>query len=948
MIRGAFLTALALLLPLAAPARDWTHYAADARSSKYSPLEQIDAENFHKLRVIWRWRPPDRSVLQHHATVQDNRYRSTPIVIDGVLYASSPLGIVTALDAATGVVLWNFDPESWRVPGWYPSMHRGVAYWRADDRARVVFGTNSAYLYSLDAATGTPDPAFGDGGRVDLTLGLDRPVDRSQYGFISPPIIVGDVIVVGSSIADIDARDTPPGDVRGFDKHTGEQLWTFHTIPRAGEPGVETWADSSWQQQGGANVWSMMSADEELGYVYLPVSTPSGDFYGGDRPGDNLYADSIVCLDAATGERVWHFQLIHHGIFDYDPPAAPVLLDLPRADGSVRKIVVQVTKQAFAYVFDRVNGEPIWPIVEMPVPPSTVPGEQSAPTQPVPSWPKPFDLQGLRPDDLIDFTPALRAEALELAAAHDFGPLFTPPSERGTIMIPGLLGGADWAGAVANPRTGMLYVPSHTIPFLLYLQKSERGFRSRRSSVPGPQGLPLTRPPYGRITAIDMHSGEHRWMQAVGRGPVDHPALSSLQLEDLGWNTRIFAFATPTLLISASDDPRTFEMVNAGDSYFVDPEPVLRAWTLDTGMPVGEVALPGNAVAGPITYEAGARQFIVVPLGDGVERPTELAALALPQPDDALPPQGDDREDASHEAYYEALRVLDVGDLEALDALLARHRSLVHAKGFLDSFYMYPALRGTSLLHHTIGHPRAALPANSLALTRVLLDHGADPDAINHYGLTALEMAVDAAQLDWTGRRDSLVSLLLDHGASPNLHRGKMLWSAVVDRDTVLAHLLVERGAEIDLRLAAGLGLLDHVKAFFDAAGQPTEAANRLYRSRSDTTLTAQQVVDEALNFAAYGGHHKTADFLLEMGADPNGMAGGWWSWDTNSTALHKAVMAGKPNMMRFLVLRGADPMAIDVGWQQTPYQWSMYTDNAEVQALARELEQSHQAQPEE
>ena len=936
-----------LLLSASAPAQDWTHYAGDARSTKYSTLDQIHAGNFHKLRVIWRWRPLDRTILEQHADIQSNRYRSTPIVIDEVLYASSPLGIVTALDAATGAVLWHFDPESWRVPGWYPSMHRGVAHWRettpeGETTARIVFGTNSAYLYSLDAATGTPDPSFGEGGRVDLTLGLDRPVDRSVYGFISPPIIVGNVIVVGSSIADVDRRDTPPGDVRGFDKRTGEQLWVFHTIPHAGEPGVETWADSSWHQQGGANVWSMMSADEELGYVYLPVATPSDDFYGGDRPGDNLYADSIVCLKAATGERVWHFQLVHHGLFDYDPPAAPVLLDLPHDDGTEQRIVVQVTKQAFAYVFDRVTGTPIWPIVETPVPPSTIPGEHSASTQPIPSWPKPFDLQGLRPDDLIDFTPSLRAEALEIVSAHDFGPLFTPPSERGTIMLPGLLGGADWVGAIADPATGMLYVPSHTIPFLLYLRKSSEGYASQRAAITGPEGLPLTRPPYGRLTAIDLRTGSHRWMRAVGRGPVDHPRLRALSLPNLGWNARTFALATPTLLFSAADDPRTFEMVHAGDGYFVNPEPVLRAWHLDTGAPVGTVPLPGNATASPITYGADGRQFIAVPLGDGAGRPTELVALALPRRGEPLPPQGDRRSDATHPAYYKALRALDAGDLNRLDKLLSKHKDLVHAQGFLDTFYLYPALRGSPLLHLTAGHPRAALPANSLALSRLLLTHGADPDAVNHDGLTALDLALNAPQLDWANRRDSLVTLLLDSGADPNRHAGKILWSAVVARDTTLAHLLVERDADLDLRLAAGLGLIKTVPRFFDDAGLPTADANRLHRSNPDTLLTDQQIIDEALNFAAYGGHEETVDFLLEKGADPNGLAGQWWPWDANSTPLHKAVMAQDAAMIRYLCDRGADPTIRDRRWEETPHQWSLYFDDTEIPALLLEIEQAH------
>ena len=951
MRKTAYALALALLTlsTLAANAQDWTHYGSDAHSTKFAPLDQINADNFHKLRVIWHWRPPDEKILKENSSAFTNRYRSTPIAIDGTLYASSPLGIVSAIDAATGQVLWDFDPASWQVEGWYPSMHRGVAYWGSGDTKRVVFGTNSAYLYSVDAITGLPDAAFGDSGRVDLTLGLDREVDRQYYGFISPPIIVGDVIVVGSSIADMSGkRDLPPGDVRGFDKNTGEQLWTFHTIPRAGEFGVETWADSSWHNHGGANVWSMMSADEELGYVYLPVSTPSNDFYGGERLGDNLFGDSIVCLNGATGERVWHFQLIHHGIWDYDPPAAPLLMDI-EVDGKAIKAVVQVSKQGFAFVFDRVSGEPVWPILEMPVPKSKAEGEESSPTQPMPSWPKPFDRQGLRPDDLIDFTPELRAAALEIIKDYEYGPLFTPISEKTTIFMPGLLGGADWVGAIAHPETGMLYIPSHTIPFGLALIKNEdedatSAYRSRRSSVNGPEGLPLTKPPYGRITAIDLNTGEHAWMRAIGRGPLDHPALKELGLkEDLGWNTRIFAIATSTLLLTASDDPRTFEMVFAGKGHFVDPEPYLRAWDLKTGAKIGAVDLPGNAVASPITYMADGRQYVVVPLGDGEARPTELVALALPRKGDDLPPQGKKRTDAEHKAFYTAASALDAGDLKSLEKLLKKHDELANARGYLDPYYMYPAFRGASLLHHVTGSPwRVPLPANALDAARLLIAHGADPNAVTLDSLTTIDLALDAAQLRWADKRDSLITLLLDNGADPNHNKGKMLWDALVGRDKDLANTLAEKGAKTDLRFAAGLGRIDQMQTFFDAEGKLTPEANSLYRTNPDTVLSEQQILDEALNFAVYSGYQEAVVFMLEKGADPSGFAGYWWGWDWNSTPMHKAVDSADVEMLRLLYKHGADPTIKEERWHETAYEWSTYYDNKEVQDALKEIEEEY------
>jgi quinoprotein glucose dehydrogenase len=432
-----------------------------------------------------------------------------------VLYTSTPLGLVAALDAETGVELWTFDPQAWKDRGWFTSLHRGVAYWSDGDDERILFGTTSAYLYSLDARTGLPDPAFGDSGRVDLTRGLRRPIRRSQYAVVSPPIVCRDVLVVGSSVPDV---------------RSGAQKWVFETIPQEeGAYGRETWGADSWKDFGGVNVWSMMSADQDLGYVYLPVSTPSNDFYGGERPGDNLFGDSIVCLNAGTGERVWHFQITHHGLWDYDPPAAPILVDI-EVEGRPIKAVVQVTKQAQAFVFDRITGAPVWPIVEVPVPASRADGEIASPTQPFPSWPLPFDLQGLRIDDLIAFTPELRRRAIEQVGRYEYGPLYTPPSERGTILLPGLRGGASWVGAAADPLTGVLYVPSHTMPFMAVLTRADDPqspsaySTNHRHNVKGPDGLPLTRPPYGRLTAIDLNTGEHLWKQVWGAAlPTTRP-----------------------------------------------------------------------------------------------------------------------------------------------------------------------------------------------------------------------------------------------------------------------------------------------------------------------------------------------------------------------------------------------------------------------------------------
>jgi quinoprotein glucose dehydrogenase len=616
---------------------DWTHYAADAAATKYAPLDQINPTNFNRLEIVWRYLAPDADIASSHGLGHSNN-RGTPLVVGGVLYYGSPFNILCAVDARSGKEKWTFDPQVWRQRSGFLGNSRGIAYWEKDGTRRLFYGTGNARLYAVDADNGKPDPRFGQEGSIDLTQGLRRSVDSRRYGVTSPPAVCRDVVIVGSAIHDWRFRTPPeytsPGDVRGFDARTGKLLWTFHTIPQDGEHGNKTWENDAWKRYGAANVWAAMAVDEGLGYVYLPVSTPSHDFYGGERPGDNLFGESLVCLDARTGERVWHFQLVHHGLWDYDPPAAPVLLDI-RVAGRPIKAVAQVTKQGFCYVFDRTNGKPVWPIEEQPVPQSKVKGEKSAPTQPFPTRPAAFDRQGLAEDDLIDFTPQLRREALTLIADFDYGPLYTPPSLNGTITLPGLVGGADWAGAASHPGKGLLFVPSHTIPSLLWLQAPRWGRAAyseyagyTRDHIDGPRGLPLTKPPYGRITAIDLNSGEHLWMQPVGRGPADHPLLRPLDLPDLGWPNRHFIIATDALLLVGAQDPR--DLGSSHNAYPIDPEADLRAYDLDTGDLVGRIDLPGNAYGNPMTYMAGGRQFIVVPIGNH-NNPPELVGLALPQ-----------------------------------------------------------------------------------------------------------------------------------------------------------------------------------------------------------------------------------------------------------------------------------------------------------------------------
>lgn len=642
--------------------RDWLYHGGDPGSTKFSPLAQVNADNVSQLEIAWRWESPDNALRATHPKLAPPfLHEATPIAAGGVLYVSTSYSLAAAIDAATGTTLWTFDPGTWKrnalrsteapadegIPTIWGFVHRGLSYWRRGNVARVYLATGDGYLISLDAATGRPDSAFGDNGTVDLTVGLSRPVTRPArgkltYGVSSPPIVCGGVLVVGSNISDGIAKfNGPPGDVRGFDLRTGVQRWRFNTIPQDGEFGSDTWADGSWKTHGNANVWSLMSCDPELSYVYLPVTTPAHDYYGGDRPGDNLFSESIVALDARTGRRAWHFQLTHHGLWDYDPPAAPVLGDI-QVDGRVVKAVIQVTKQGFAFVFDRATGVPVWPIEERPVPTAgAAPGEHPSPTQPFPTVPAPFERQGVIPENLIDFTPELAREALAIIQAYRHGPLYTPPSEQGTLVLPGRTGGANWSGAAFDPRTGVLYVPSQTMVDLYQLKPPgfESDFRFMRAGgayAEGPQGLPLTKPPYGRLTAIGLsQGGKNLWVEPVGDGPKDHPALRHLDLAALGSPRFRFPLVTAGGLLFLSEGRaagredewwgyQSKETVAALEQSF------LRAYDKTNGKLLWKYQLPGPASALPMTFSRHGKQFVVVAVGGMGIWKEELIALALP------------------------------------------------------------------------------------------------------------------------------------------------------------------------------------------------------------------------------------------------------------------------------------------------------------------------------
>ena len=663
----SFLAALAVLPPSgvrvaaqSAPrGADWRAYAGTNASAKYSPLDQINKDTVKNLRVVWRQSATPVDARRGANAPAPTNYQHTPLMVGGLLYMSAGNGSVVALDAVTGKVAWSEEaaPNPGPVqrgdvirhddPG-QPGIivvsgrawaSRGLAYWTDARDARVITVVGQS-LVTLNAKTGQRYPDFGEAGRVDLTKGYDRPAESYRWG--GPPLVVGDVIVVGG-IATAGGRPLP-GDVRGYDVRTGKLLWTFHTIPRPGEFGNDTWQNGSWDRAGAAGVWSSMSADDELGYIYLPVESATsqaqaGDYYGGQRPGANLFEDGLVCLDAKTGKRIWHFQFIHHGLWDWDTPASPNLVEIT-VDGRTIKAVAQVTKQGFVYVFDRATGTPVWPIEERPVPRGDVPGEWYAPTQPYPSKPPAYEPQDVTASDVVDFTPQLREEALKIISQYRYGSLFTPPSigdsrpggTRGTIQRLGTVA-TTWNGAGVDPETGILYVPSVQNPAIIELVKSNDA-KSEWITNPlgvaygpyleGPRGLPTPfKPPYGRLTAIDLNKGSIVWSVANGNGPRDHPAIKHLKLPPLGQGGRVSPLVTKTMVFlgEGGNDGVAGLPPGGGGKMF-------RAYDKASGKVIWEMELPGGTTGAPMTYMINNKQYIVVAAG-WKDTPGELIALAV-------------------------------------------------------------------------------------------------------------------------------------------------------------------------------------------------------------------------------------------------------------------------------------------------------------------------------
>ena len=621
---------------------EWPYVGADQAHTKYSGLADINRSNVRDLEIAWQWDPDEMPLPEHNA--RPGSFEATPLMIDDTLYLPTMYSRVVALDADTGAEKWVFDPKVYEhgphaSPGGFK--HRGLAFWRDGDDLHLFVG-GRLWLYAVDARTGRPVEGFGDNGRVLLTEGQGREVASHVFDQSSPAVVYDDLVIVGSYIPDrVQRRFDTPGSVQAFDVRTGERRWMFFTVPQSNDAfGADTWEDQSWRYTGHANVWGLMSVDEERGLLYAPTSTPSTDYWGGRRVGANLFAESLLCLDARTGERQWHFQAVHHGLWDYDFSAPPNLVTIT-VDGRTIDAVAQVSKQGFTYVFDRVTGAPVWPIEERPVDTTTdVPGEVPYPTQPFPTRPPAFAHQGISLEDANDLTPEIHALARDEMGQFRLGPLFTPPSLRGTLQRPSIIGGANWGGAAFDPETGFLYVRStegtttnqvcrnsgddsdvdaeysNNCPHGAAAQifRDRPGGAAMARSRLGP--IPLTKPPYARLNAIDLNAGDIAWQVPFGEGSRivrNHPLLRGVDLPE-----RLGTQGSTGLMVTAGG----LVFIGGGDPY-------LYAFDKTSGEEIWRAATPHRTSANPMTYRTqSGRQLVVIATGAGPD--AALVAFALP------------------------------------------------------------------------------------------------------------------------------------------------------------------------------------------------------------------------------------------------------------------------------------------------------------------------------
>jgi quinoprotein glucose dehydrogenase len=611
---------------------EWRHYGGDEANTRYSALDQINAENFNDLELVWRMK------TDNFGPAPEYNFESTPLMVDGVIYTTAGTRrAVVAADAGTGEYLWMHRLDEGERGAATPRRlsGRGLAYRDDGGAGQIIYVTPGYRMIALDALTGRRVAGFGTDGIVDLMQNMDQEIDpiAGEIGLHAAPLVAGDTIIVGAAhvpgSAPRSMRNTK-GYVRGFDADSGERKWIFHTIPGGDEYGNDTWLNESWRYTGNTGVWGQISVDLELGIVYLPTEMPTNDYYGGHRHGDNLFSDSIVAVDLESGERLWHFQAIHHDVWDWDFPCAPVLVDVEiEGRPGITKVIAQPSKQSWLYVLDRETGEPIWPIEERPMPPSDVPGELLALTQPFPTRPPAYDRQGVGEEDLIDFTPALRAEALERVANFRMGPIFTPPvvadpdGPYGTLMLPSAGGGTNWPGGSVDPETGIFYQYSFTNVTSLGLvnnpERSDMNFiRGNPAGVPARdraltiRGLPLIKPPWGRISAIDLRTGDIVWQIAHGETPDnvrEHPDLQGLDIPRTGRSGRVGTLITKTLVIAG--EPGTFTTASG------ERGAMLRAYDKASGVEVGQVLMPVGVSGSPMTYMHDGAQYIVVAVSGG-------------------------------------------------------------------------------------------------------------------------------------------------------------------------------------------------------------------------------------------------------------------------------------------------------------------------------------------
>ena len=634
--------------PAAPPNANWRSYGNGYTNTRYSPLDQIDATNFSKMTPAWVF-----STASFGPTAEAN-LESTPVVMDGVLYSTvGDRRDVVALDGATGEILWvHREDEGQRALAAPRRLSgRGLAYWADGNDRRIIYFTPGYRMIALDARTGNRIPTFGQNGAVDLMLEDDQEIDplKGDIGIHSTPAIGRNTIVVGAAH---DPGGAPPtkanvkGYVRGYDVRTGRRKWIFHTIPKPGEFGLDTWLNDSWSYTGNTGAWGESSIDEERGIVYVGVEAPTGDFYGGPRPGNNLFGESLVALDLETGQRKWHYQFVHHGIWDHDNPSPPILGDV-QIKGKRVPVVAQPSKQAFLYVLNRETGEPIWPIVERPVEKGTVPGEYYSPTQPFPTAPPAYENQGVSEDMLIDFTPELRKEAVELIKNYKIGPIFTPPVESKAegpwATLVSSLSGSNWMGGSMDPETGIVYVGSSRgvigISVVPSGDRSDVGYISGRAKgaqgATTVKGLPLLKPPYGQISAIDLKTGTILWQTPHGDTAdniKNNPALKGINIGKTGRSGAAITLVTKTLVIAGEKGTVTMADGRVGA--------MMRAYDKATGKEVGAVYMPAQTTGGPMTYMVNGVQYIVIAVGGNINGKNQAQFMAYRIPGPATATKG--------------------------------------------------------------------------------------------------------------------------------------------------------------------------------------------------------------------------------------------------------------------------------------------------------------------